>query len=75
MFSASAPMSATSDPFKLFMEESEKTQSLSDKCIKFQLDIASIKQDMNKINDLNVPMCKQILDYGNSFHISYIYGS
>ncbi|VVA98183.1 unnamed protein product [Arabis nemorensis] len=55
-------MPPTSAPLKFFMEDIEKTQSLSGKCVKIEAYIATIKEDRNKVKDLNVPICKQILD-------------
>ncbi|CAH8358440.1 unnamed protein product [Eruca vesicaria subsp. sativa] len=55
-------MPPTSDPLKLFMEDIEKTQTLSGKYAKIQTYIVSLKEEKSKINDL-VPISKQFLDH------------
>ncbi|CAA7052984.1 unnamed protein product [Microthlaspi erraticum] len=56
-------MRPTSDPLKLFMEDIEKTQTLSGKCVKLQAYLHSLKADMSKMKDLDVTISKQILEH------------
>ncbi|KAG2306214.1 hypothetical protein Bca52824_025962 [Brassica carinata] len=56
-------MPPTSDPLKLFMEDIEKTQTLSGKYAKIQTYIVSLKEEKSKITDLDRPISKQFLDH------------
>ncbi|CAA7052983.1 unnamed protein product [Microthlaspi erraticum] len=56
-------MRPTSDPLKVFMEDIEKTETLSGKCVKLQAYLHSLKVDMSKMKDLDVPISKQILEH------------
>ncbi|XP_018490262.2 uncharacterized protein LOC108860920 [Raphanus sativus] len=63
--SNTAPMPPTSDPLKLFMEDIEKSQTLTlhGKCVKIHVYLASLKEEMSKIKDLGLPNSKQLLDH------------
>ncbi|CAH8373309.1 unnamed protein product [Eruca vesicaria subsp. sativa] len=60
-------MPPTSDPLKLFMEDTEKTQTLSGKYVKIQEYLVSLKKKKSKINNLDLPISKQCL-----YHVSTI---
>lgn len=57
----------TSNPLKLFVEDIEKSQTLTlyEKYVKIQMYLVSLKEEMSKIKDLGLPNSKRILDHGN----------
>ncbi|CAN6891957.1 unnamed protein product, partial [Brassica oleracea var. botrytis] len=64
--SNTAPMPPpTSNPLKLFMEDIEKSQTLTlyEKYVKIQMYLVSLKEEMSKIKDLGLPNSKRILDH------------
>ncbi|CAF2100395.1 unnamed protein product [Brassica napus] len=63
--SNTAPTPPTSDPLKLFMEDIEKSQTLTlhGKYVKIHMYLVSLKEEMGKIKDLGLPNSKRILDH------------